>query len=76
MARKDELLKSFLDHELLLTKYELKKEDLPQTVREALNTNVPIVKAIAIIIDGLDGTSSVTDIVLRNQITQYLNEAI
>jgi hypothetical protein len=76
MARKDDILKSFLTHELLENKYELKKEVLPTTVREALNSDKPIVKAIALIVEGLDGTSPVTDSVLRNQVTQFLNEAL
>jgi len=76
MARKDDILKSFLKHELLKTKYELKQTDLPSTVREALNSDKPIVKAIALIVEGLDGTTPVTDSVLRNQVTQFLNEAI
>lgn len=76
MARKDEILKSFLAHKLLENKYELKKEELPKTVRDALNSNQPIVKAIALIVEGLDGTSLVTDAVLRNQVTQFLNEAL
>lgn len=76
MARKDNILNSFLKHELLESKYGLKKEKLPKTVREALNSDIPIVKAIALIVEGLDGTSSVTDPVLRNQVTQFLNEAL
>lgn len=76
MARKDDILKSFLTHELLESKYELRNNQLPTTVREALNSNIPIVKAIALIVEGLDGTSQVTDTVLRNQVTQFLNEAL
>lgn len=76
MARKDDILKSFLNHELLETKYELKRDELPTTVREALNFDKPIVKAIALIIEGLDGTTPVTDSILRNQVTQFLNEAL
>lgn len=76
MAKKDEILRSFLSHELLEHKYEFSKEDLPSTVREALNSDKPIIKAIALIIEGLDGTSPVTDSVLRTQVTQFLNETI
>lgn len=76
MARKDDILKSFLTHELLENKYELKQEVLPKNVREALNSDKPIIKAIALIVEGLDGTSPVTDSVLRNQVTQFLNEAL
>lgn len=76
MARKDDILKSFLTHELLIEKYELKKEELPSSIREANNSKIPIIKAIALIVEGLDGTSPVTDSVLRTQVTQFLNEAL
>ena len=76
MARKDDILKSFLTHELLESKYDLKKDELPSTIREALNSDQTIIKAIALIVEGLDGASPVTDSVLRNQVTQFLNEAI
>lgn len=76
MARKDDILKCFLAHELLENKYGLKQDELPKTVREALNSDIAIVKAIALIVEGLDGTSTVTDSVLRNQVTQFLNEAL
>lgn len=76
MARKDDILKSFLNHELLTEKYELQDSDIPTTVREALNSDKPIIKAIALIVEGLDGTTTVTDAVLRQQVIQFLNEAI
>ena len=76
MARKDTILKTFLTHELLDSNYEFDKTDLPSTVREALYSDKPIIKAIALIVEGLDGTSPVTDSVLRNQVTQFLNEAL
>ncbi|WP_335965003.1 hypothetical protein [Galbibacter sp. PAP.153] len=76
MARKDTILKNFLNHDLLESKYELDKTDLPTTVREALDSDKPIVKAIALIVERLDGTAQVTDSVLRNQVTQFLNEAL
>ena len=50
MARKDEILCSFLKHEMLTSKYELKKSDIPSTVREGLNSDFPIIKAIALIV--------------------------
>lgn len=76
MARKDVILKSFLSHQLLESKYNLNKEDLPKTVREALNSEEPIVKAIGLIVNGLDGSSPVTDSILRNQVNQFLNEVL
>lgn len=76
MARKDDILKSFLTHDLLGSKYGLVKNDLPNTVREALTSKEPIIKAIALIVEGLDSNSPVTDSVLRIQVAQYLNEAL
>jgi len=76
MARKDDILKSFLTHELLESKYELRNEVLPTTVWEALNSDIPIVKAIALIIEGLEKSPSATDNELRNSILQFLNTAI
>jgi hypothetical protein len=76
MARKDEILKSFLRHKLFESNDELKTTDLPSTILEALDCDNLTIKAIAIIVEGLDGTSPVTDSVLRNQVTQFLNEAL
>jgi hypothetical protein len=76
MARKDDILKSFLTHELLESKYEFKKEELPDTVREALNSDISIVKAIALIIEGLEKSPTATDNELRNNVLQFLNTAI
>ena len=75
MARKDEILSSFLKHEMFADKYKLSKEEIPITIRQALNSNVPIVKAIALVVDGMESQPPVTDSVLRNQILQYLNES-
>lgn len=74
MARKDEILKSFLKHELLETTYELNQTDLPSTVRETLNSDEPIIKAIALIIDGLEKNPPITDTALNTQIRQYLQD--
>lgn len=76
MARKDDILKSFLSHELLESKYHLKTEVLPTTIRDAMNSDIAIVKAIAIIIDGLEKPLTATDNELRNRVLQFLNNAI
>lgn len=75
MARKDNMLKSFLEHKIISEKYQLEAKDIPSTVREALNSKKPIVKTIALIVENLESPHAVTDNALRNQITQYLNEA-
>jgi hypothetical protein len=75
MARKDEILQSFLEHEIIIDKYDIDPSSLPQTVRNALDSDVPIIKAIALVVENLEGASPATDATLRNVITQYLNEA-
>jgi hypothetical protein len=75
MARKDEIFKSFLQHGILKENYRIKKTDLPSTVREGLKSEIPIVKSIALIVDGLESPTQITDAALRNSITQYLNDA-
>ena len=76
MARKDDILKSFLTHELLESKYELTREELPTTIREAMNSETPIIKAIALIVEELEKSPGATDNELRNIVLQYLNTAI
>lgn len=75
MARRDDILRSFLQHELLKNKYKLSENDLPNTVSEAINSEHPIVHVLGLIVDGLEHEQPCTDAVLRNTITQYLNTA-
>jgi hypothetical protein len=76
MARKDEILKSFLSHELLSSRYGLEKDELPKTVREAMTSEIPIVKAIAFIVEGLHTSPQPTETALRSQILQLLNNGL
>lgn len=75
MARKDEILRSFLEHELIRDKYNIDTTNLPETIRGALSSDEPIIKAIALIVENLEATSPTTDATLRNIVTQYLNDA-
>ena len=75
MSRKDEILTSFLEHKVITEKYNIDPGSLPQTVRSALNSDEPIIKAIALIVENLEAASPATDATLRNIVTQYLNEA-
>lgn len=75
MAQKDDILKSFLQHDIIKEKYNVKANELPSTIREALVSEIPIIKSIALIVDGLESTMPVTDAALRISITQYLNDA-
>jgi len=74
MARKEEILKSFLEHDLLKSKYKIKAADFPNNVREALNSDVPIIKAIALIVENLESRQEITDKALRDLILQHLNQ--
>lgn len=76
MARKDDIFKSFLTHEILENKYKLNQENIPNTIRHGLNSEIPIIKAIALIIDGLEKNPTATDTELRNTILQFLNTSI
>ena len=73
MGKQDVILKSFLSHELLASKYGLKQSNLPCSIKEALTSDRPIIKAIALIVEGLDGRSPLTDKGLRDQLTTFLN---
>lgn len=74
MARKDDILKSFLSHPLIEEKYKLKKSSIPLTVRDALSSEWPIIKAIALIIEGSESASPLSDAALNVQIRQFLQE--
>lgn len=75
MARKDDIFKSFLQHDIIKDKYDVKESDLPASVREGLISEIPIIKSIAIIVEGLENSIPITDTALRISITQYLNDS-
>jgi len=75
MARKDDIFKSFLEHEILKKEYNLTDEDLNITLRQALNSDIPIIKAIALIVDSSEKINRDSDQVISREITQYLNTA-
>lgn len=75
MARKDDIMISFLEHDLLKSKYKLTDEELPKTIRDAVKSQIPIIKTIALIVDNLENPTPTTDAALRNLVTQYLNES-
>lgn len=72
MARKDRILSSFLLHPLLIEKYNI-KGPLPGTMREAKETNEPIIAAIATIVDATEPPANTSDAALYNLINKYLN---
>ena len=76
MARKDDILKSFLEHEILKEKYKIKAAEIPCSIREAMKSNVPIIKAIALIIENLESSQVINDKALRDIILQHLNQTV
>ena len=72
MARRDEILSSFLSHPLLEEKYGIKGQ-LPSTVREAKESNEPIIAAIASIVDATESSANISDAALYKLINQYFN---
>ena len=74
MARKDEIYISFLKHELIAEKYDVKKEELPKSIREGLKSKNAIVKVLALIVDDTESLHPSSDKSLYSKITQFLNE--
>ncbi len=75
MAKKDDILRSFMTHDILRVKYNIADSEIPSNLREGLNSNIPIIKAISLIVDKLESTETIRDNDLRNLIIQYLNQA-
>lgn len=75
MARKDDIFQSFMEHYILTEKYGLNASTIPSTVGEGMKSKIPIIKAIALIVEGSEAASPLTDSALRVQIIQFLNEA-
>lgn len=75
MARHDTILQTFLKHQLLVDKYHLSVEEQQISLREALVSNKPVIKTIALIVQGLESVPQASDQALRITVTNYLNEA-
>jgi hypothetical protein len=73
MARKDDILKSFVSHSIIKEKYGI--TNAPETIREALVSDEPIIKAIAVIIDNTATASPQSEMALYRTVTTYLNSA-
>ena len=72
MGRKESIFTSFINHELIVEKYNISKGELPQNLSEGLKSNYSIIKAIALIVDKTE-KKPVSDKALYGQITQFLN---
>lgn len=70
----NELLNSFLNHELLQDKYKIQKNDLPTNLKDALGSENAVVNSIAMIIQTIQSDSNITDKALKTKVSQHLNE--
>ncbi|MBT1712312.1 hypothetical protein KK062_28980 [Fulvivirgaceae bacterium PWU5] len=76
MARKDEIFKNFMEHESLTEKYGIPQAELPTSLAAGLNSEIPVIKSIALIVQSLESTTAMNDTSLRGVVTSYLNSAI
>ena len=75
MSRKDNVFNTFMNHALLKEKYDLTDGDLQIPLNKAIHSEIPIVKAIALLVTEMESKSAPTDATLKNMISQYLNTA-
>lgn len=70
----NELLNSFLDHEMIQEKHKIQKKDLPTNLKDALKSNKSIINSIAMIVQTIQSDSNITDKALKTKVSQHLNE--
>ena len=70
----NELLNTFLNHELLQDKYKIPKKDLQNNLKDALKSENAVVNSIAMIIQTIQSDSNITDKALKTKVSQHLNE--
>jgi hypothetical protein len=76
MANKDKIFESFLNHEILERNYGVRKEQSQITVNDGLNSDIRIVKAIALIVNGMEKSPTATNNELSQSVLHYLNTEI
>lgn len=73
---KNKIFKKFISHELMKKKYGIEERYVPNNITKGLVSEVPIIKAIAILVDELENNQGINDISLYNKINIYLNQNI
>lgn len=73
MARKDNIFKGFLQHDLITEKYGVPKEEIPNSLHEGLRSKHIIIKTIALIVENSESYKPVSDKALYTKIIQFLN---
>ncbi|MBE7689477.1 hypothetical protein [Tenacibaculum piscium] len=74
--RRSKIFRKFISHELIIDKYGINKVDIPNNLTKALVSEVPIIKAIAILVNELESNPGMNDVALYNKINIYLNQNI
>jgi len=75
MSRKDNVFSTFMNHALLNEKYELTDEETQVSLSVAVNSEIPIIKTIALLVTEMEAKSIPGDVSLKNIVNQYLNTA-
>jgi hypothetical protein len=76
MAKKDGIFKSFMKHELLKGKYAIDNNNIPDTVKDAKNSNIPIIKIIGELVESIESNVDAdrkTDAQTYDLLTRYLS---
>ncbi|CAH1001255.1 hypothetical protein LEM8419_02154 [Neolewinella maritima] len=72
--RKDDIFKEFLQHPLLQEKYKIDSAELPERVSDGLSSDHPIVRTIAMILEGKENKDD-SDNIIRTKVINYLQTA-
>ena len=73
MIRKDRILQSFMKHPILKSKYSIEDDQKPNSCLEALNSDVPIIRTLGLIVEELEGKDRASDNALHKKIRTFLN---
>lgn len=73
MGKNDEILHAFLSNPLLISNYDINSDDIT-TVQEAMHSDKPVIRAIAIMI--MKASNDVGEQQVYNEIINYLNTTL
>ena len=71
----NELLQNYLSHEIIEGKYNVKKKEKPDNIKDALKSEQTIVSTIATIINIIQNEPAISEKQLATKISQHLNNS-
>jgi hypothetical protein len=71
----NELLQNYLSHEIIESKYNVKKKEKPDNIKDALKSEQTIVSTIATIINIIQNEPAISEKQLATKISQHLNNS-